>query len=371
MFRKLTQLARLPGYFWGSIQYHLAGTLFTARPRMVQFPVCDRCNARCIMCNRWSKKATDEIGIEKIREVFRNRLFRKVEQVNLHGGEPTLRDDLAEICRIVQDSCPKLRKIWISTNGFGANRIEKRMLEVLGVLDFRRLAALEVNLSIDGIGETHDRIRGVKGGFEKAMDTLTALKKLSQNYPIRLTIGTVIQPLNIRELDDIDRLGANLGVPVLFQPLMFDEFFNLQQCQDLRFSKEDKDALLGIIEGKLGRGSSPTNFYWCDFLEISRGNRRKSPCAFDRYVLSLYPTGEVLPCSRADWIMFGNVYDQAVDRIWYSEKADAVRKRMKSEVCPSCPAYCAVEFSAQKEFLRYLMFYLRRLVFKKPSNLGL
>jgi MoaA/NifB/PqqE/SkfB family radical SAM enzyme len=371
MVHQLRQLFRLPGYFWGSVQYHLAGTLYTAKPRMIQFPVCDRCNARCIMCNRWSKEAKDEIGIEKIREVFQNPLFSRVEQVNLHGGEPTLRSDLAEICRIVQDGCPRLKSIWISTNGFGPKRIERRMLEILGALDFRKLSALEINLSIDGIGATHDRIRGVKGGFEQAVNTLMALKRLSEKHPVRVAIGTVIQPLNLKELDDIERFGASHGIPVVFQPLMYDEFFNLQQCQDLRFSKEDQEALLGIIRRKLGRGSSPTNFYWCDFWRISMGKRRRSPCAFDRYVLSLYPTGEVLPCSRKDWIVFGNVHDEAVDRIWYSQKADAVRKRMKREVCPNCPAYCAVEFSLQKEFAVYFAFYLRRLLSKNLNSLAL
>jgi MoaA/NifB/PqqE/SkfB family radical SAM enzyme len=368
--RELGQILRLPRCFWDGIQYHLAGTLYTAKPRMIQFPVCDRCNARCIMCNRWSKDAGDEIGIEKIREVFRNPLFSRVEQVNLHGGEPTLRNDLAEICRVVQGNCPRLRRIWISTNGFGSKRIEKRMLEVLGVLDFRRLDALEINVSIDGIGETHDRIRGVKGGFRQAVETLGTLKRLSETKPVRLTIGTVLQPLNLKEVDEIGRFGEDMGVQVLFQPLMFDEFFNLSQCQDLQFSKEDKDALLGIVDQKFSRGASPTSFYWCDFLAMSRGKRRRSPCAFDRYVLSLYPTGEVLPCSRKDWIMFGNVYDKTIDKIWFGPKADAVRKRMRREVCPNCSAYCAVEFSLQKEFVKYFAFYLRRLVFRNTGIIG-
>ncbi len=365
---QLRQLFRLPGYVLGSLQYHLAGTAFTAKPRMVQFPVCDRCNARCVMCNRWSKNAKDEIRIEKIREVFSNPLFSKVEQVNLHGGEPTLRNDLAEICRIVQDGCPRLQRIWISTNGFGTQRIEKRMLEILDVLDFGRIGALEINVSVDGVGEIHDRIRGVKGGFEQVVKTLAMLKRLSADHPLRLTIGTVIQPLNLKALDDIERFGAGMGIPVFFQPLMFDEFFNLEDCHDLRFSHQDGEALREIIESKLGRGSSTTHFYWCDYLAMTKGEQRRSPCAFDRYVLSLYPTGEVLPCSRKDWILFGNVHEDAIDRIWFSQKADAIRKRVRREVCPGCSAYCAVEFSLQKEFLRYFVFYLRRLLSRKTDR---
>ena len=62
---------------------------------------------------------------------------------------------------------------------------------------------------------------------------------------------------------------------------------------------------------------------------MMKGATRKSPCAFDRYVFSLYPTGEDLPCSREDWILFGNVYEQSPDSIWYSRESKKTRKRMK------------------------------------------
>jgi MoaA/NifB/PqqE/SkfB family radical SAM enzyme len=359
----LKQFLRLPEFIWGGLQYHFAGRLFTAKPRMIQFPVCDRCNSRCIMCNRWSKESKQEIGIEEIRKVFSNPLFSRVEQANLHGGEPTLRRDLAEICRILQENCPRLSSIWISTNGFGVKRIESRFLEILKILDFNRIKSLDVNVSIDGIGATHDRIRGVPGGFEQATETISMLKRLAETHPIRLSIGTVIQPLNLHEIDQIESFAARAGIPSLFQPLMFDDFFNIAGTDELRFSKEDKRLLTSLIETKLSCGRSPSSYYWCDYLGIGKGNQRKSPCAFDRYIFSIYPTGEVLPCSARDWIMFGSIYEEAVEKIWYGRRANAVRKRIKKEVCPTCSAYCAVEFSLQKEFFKYFAYYVRRLVF--------
>lgn len=360
MMNGLKQIIRFPLYIFEGINYHLSGLLFTPKPRMIQFPVCDRCNARCIMCFRWKKKITEEIGLDKIREVFSSSLFSKVEDVNLHGGEPTLREDLAGICRIIQDSCPKMKRLWISTNGFGPRRIEKRVQEILGVLDLEKLDALEINVSLDGIGETHNKIRGVKDGFKQCLETIQRLKNLGSDSCLKVSIGTVIQPLNIDEIDEIENLAKELGVSALFQPLMFDEFFNIEDRQNLVFNERKREKLKTLIERKLAKGFMTTNFYWSDFLSMMNGARRKSPCAFDRYVLSLYPTGEILPCSQRDWIMFGNVYDHAVDQIWFGQKAAEVRKRMKKEVCPTCPSYCGVEFSLQKEFFKYFGFYLKR-----------
>jgi MoaA/NifB/PqqE/SkfB family radical SAM enzyme len=356
----LREIGRIPSHVTGGILYHLAGPLFTAKPRMVQFPVCDRCNARCIMCNRWQKDTGKEISLEKIREVFDNRLFSRVEDVSLHGGEPTLRKDLAGICQILQDSCPRLKSIWISTNGFGPRRVDERVQEIIRAVDFHKLREMGINVSIDGLEETHDRIRGVRGGFRQSIETIKLLKRHAANYPIKISIGTVIQPLNLGQIDELEKLASDLGVPIFFQPLMFDKFFNIADHSGLVFSQEEKEDYQRIISQKFARGSSSTSFYWRDLLSVMNGATRKTPCAFDRYVLSLYPTGEILPCSQEDWILFGNVYEQSVDRIWFSPRAKEIRRRVRREVCPTCPSYCGIEFSVRQEFFAYLLFFLKQ-----------
>ena len=59
----MKRLLQIPRYIASGLSYHLGGFLFTPKPRMIQFPVCDRCNARCLMCNRWEKVADSEISI--------------------------------------------------------------------------------------------------------------------------------------------------------------------------------------------------------------------------------------------------------------------------------------------------------------------
>jgi len=371
MITGLSKLFRLPLYVKDGILYHLSGFLYTPKPRSVQFPVNDRCDARCIMCNRWRKKGGKEIDIAKIREVFSNSLFSKVEEVNLHGGEPTLREDLAEICRIIQDSCPKLKRVWISTNGLNTKRIERRVREVLDVVDFDRIDVLSVNVSIDGLEETHDRIRGVKGGFKGAVETIKMLKRLQMNYPLQPSMGTVIQPLNLHEVDKLEALAEDLGVPILFQPLMFDTFFNIDDASLLKFTAADLEDYRELIRRKFSNGFSATSFYWHDFLAMMDGARRSTPCAFDRYVFSLYPTGEVLPCSREDWILFGNVYEKPVDEIWFSREAKKIRQRMRREVCPRCSSYCMTEYSIKKEFFAYLRYCLGKVfsgTYRRPGG---
>jgi MoaA/NifB/PqqE/SkfB family radical SAM enzyme len=365
---KVKDFAKLPLYIKKGIIYKLGGWLFTPKPRVVVFPVNDRCNSRCIMCNRWRKEIDTEISIEKIREVFSNRLFSEVKEVNIHGGEPTLRPDLAEIFKTIQDSCPKVHRMWLSTNGLNPKRIKRRVEEILAILDFNKIKFMPISVSIDGLKTTHEKIRGVKGGFDQSIETIRILNELKKKYPIEISMSTVIQPLNLYEIDKLEDLADSLSVPIYFIPLMFDKFFNIELSQEIVFSDDDLIEYKKIIKNRCIKDFSLTGLYWYEFLRQMDGKPRNIPCAFDRYIISLYPTGEILPCSQRDWIVYGNIYDNSVNDIWYSSKAKEVRKKMKKYVCPTCSNMCQVEFSLAEEFFTFTKYIFKRrfLPFIKP-----
>jgi MoaA/NifB/PqqE/SkfB family radical SAM enzyme len=315
------------------------------------------------MCHRWKKAAENEISVEKIREVFSSRLFSRVEYVNIHGGEPTLRRDLAKIFEIIQKGCPKLRHFWLSTNGLNPRRIQARVQEILDIVDFKRIKSMPISVSIDGSKSTHEKIRGVRGGFDQAVETIQILKDMTQAYPIEINISTVIQPLNLGEIDAIQALATSLGVSIYFMPLMLDTFFNLDPEPNLLFANTDLEVLRRVVEKRCLKDDTLISLYWQDFLGQMAGEKRSIPCAFDRYVISLYPTGEILPCSRRDWILYGNVYEQSVDDIWFSSEARKIRQRMIRQVCPSCNNMCQVEFSLAEEFFTYARYYFRKHIF--------
>ena len=184
-----------------------------------------------------------------------------------------MRKDLAEICQIIQNACPKIKRIWISTNGFRPNRVKERVLEVVNAINFERVKNLEINVSIDGLEKTHDMIRGVEGGFKQALETIQLLKPIERKFPLKISIGTVIQPLNLREIEDIEGLAGDLQVPIFFQPVMFDEFFNIKDKHKLAFSPQDSVLLRDLVEKKLSNGYSTTSFYWRDYLSMLDGKR--------------------------------------------------------------------------------------------------
>src|SRR5439155_24173517 len=61
-----------------------------------------------------------------------------------------------------------------------------------------------INLSLHGLGENHDIVRGVKGNFERAMRTYAGLKALKGRYKnFTLGVHTVISNINVDEFANI------------------------------------------------------------------------------------------------------------------------------------------------------------------------
>ena len=152
-----------------------------------------RCNYKCKMC-------TQE-GISKMKELSAkewDKIFKDIEKnypdstLIILGGEPTLHKDFTEI--LERATYHNINKHVVS-NGY---YIEK-FLPVI------KKNFCGVTLSIDGIGETHDKIRNFKGAFEKAENALKKMKEMNEHLlpeelPLYYNINFVMLPDNIDEI---------------------------------------------------------------------------------------------------------------------------------------------------------------------------
>jgi molybdenum cofactor biosynthesis enzyme MoaA len=112
------------------------------------------CDARCEMCSNWQRgdRKTD-MTLEQIDTVFSSGLWKHIETANLSGGEPTTRNDMVEISKVMLDRLPRLRKFGINTTGSrrtARSRCHRRRRDVprAGVI-------FSTRVSIDGIGDMH------------------------------------------------------------------------------------------------------------------------------------------------------------------------------------------------------------------------
>ncbi|MGD2200345.1 MAG: radical SAM protein [Candidatus Bathyarchaeota archaeon] len=190
------------------------------RPTAISnFAVTYRCNSRCKTCNIWKTEAPEEreMTLNEIHKIFAdNRGFlRDVGSMQITGGESFMREDLDQIVKTIHCYLPGCR-FWIPTNGSTPRTIEKKTVEILGALNG---IGLGITVSLDGLKETHDEIRGVKGAYEKAIETLKRLSAIRETHQnLDLAIGMTVTPENTGQINSVYQIARSRGAEFSFRP---------------------------------------------------------------------------------------------------------------------------------------------------------
>jgi organic radical activating enzyme len=139
------------------------------------------CDARCEMCSNWTRgNRKEDMSLEQIERAFSSPLWSQIENASLSGGEPTTRNDMVDICRLMIDKFPKLRKLTINTTGLTPQRGIPMLTKVVEMCHERNVI-FSTRVSIDGVGDMHGEVRNVRKAFEKAGKTIAAMQELQRN----------------------------------------------------------------------------------------------------------------------------------------------------------------------------------------------
>ena len=74
---------------------------------------------------------------------------------------------------------PRLKKLMIPSNVINRGSVQRQYPRIARYCAEHKIR-LTLGVSLDGIGETHDKIRGVKGAFEKVMENIAFMKQLQK-----------------------------------------------------------------------------------------------------------------------------------------------------------------------------------------------
>lgn len=273
-----------------------------------------RCNARCNMCNRYKKPSqpNEEISLETIKKL------PPMYFTNITGGEPFIRQDLKEV---VRELYKKSDRIVISTNGFFTDRI----------IDLcKEFPNIGIRISIEGLEETNNKIRGLEDGFNKG---LTTLKKLVEmNHP-DVGFGMTVQDANAKDLVPLYKLSNEMNMEFatasLHNSFYFVEAKNIIKDRPI-VAKNFEDLINELL-----KSNSPKKWFRAYFnhglINYIYGQKRLLPCdmAFDTFFID--PYGDVMPCNGTkEKLVMGNLNDQSWDQLWNSEQAENVRKAVRN-----------------------------------------
>ncbi len=337
------------------------------KPAALSLAVTNRCNSHCIMCSIW-KNARDtpgmkslELSNQEIVDLLSKSLFSELVELDLTGGEPHLRDDLVDvvlgISHLRVKSLPKLRSIIITSNGFLTRQVISNYRDILYSLRDTNIELVSVT-SIDGIGETHDLVRGTKGAFKLASETLNGLSELRREYPNLIPgIKTTILPQNAGVLNNILDLALSHNFFHIISPALFTEarFRNAEKRDELRLGPAENKKLLEFYS----LDELKKSYFYSMFNSFLTTGQRRWVCTALYNYLFIDFDGKVYPCEIISEPI-GNIKQQDIEDIWAGHHAQEWRQRIgKTGCCQTCHEPGAMRYSAFTEGLNYLRFLMK------------
>lgn len=290
------------------------------------------CNMRCEHCFYWTHlNKRDDLSFEELVELSRS--LGKIENLNLSGGEPFLREEFAAIClQFVRHN--GVRQIYVPSNGYFK---ERTIQAVEAVLQEKELDLFVVELSLDGMAKFHDTFRVSPGSFKRAMGTYDALAELQQRDP-RLRIHAISTATDVN-IEQIRKLTTylyercprmdhhNLAIirgdrknPALKSPPL-DEYSALFDYIRRLWRPRETGRYGGIVEPML---------QWAKVQTLQR-KTQVVPCKAGVLTAVISANGDVSVCELHEPL--GNLRQQSFREIWNSERANALRASVARKEC--------------------------------------
>jgi len=305
------------------------------------------CNCRCVMCDIWKgnhnlKQLTEEdiCGLMNSLKKFRT------QQVLMSGGEALLNKNFFRFCEILKK---ENIKVSLLSTGLTLKKNSEQIVEFVN----------DIIVSLDGDGETHDKIRNIPGAFNKMKEGITAIKILKPDF--KITGRTVIHRLNFRRwakiieaakeigLQQISFLPADVSSHAFNRELTWDE----NRQHEILLSENDLPGLKDVIENLLIENENDFNnkfiaespekimkiyTYYAAFFGLNNFPYKRCNAPWVSTVVE--SDGNVRPCFFHE--AYGNIRTTSLDKIINSEEAINFRKNLdmdKNETCRKCVCY--------------------------------
>ncbi len=298
------------------------------------------CNARCVMCDIWKQHSAGEM-----QPLEYQNLPPSLREVNITGGEPFLRQDLPEVIAALRQACPRARMV-ISTNGFLVDRVQQTapLLRELG-------STVGVRISIDGLEETHDRLRGVPGGFARA---LSALEILRASGVRDLGLGMTLLAENVTQVSEVYQLAEELKV----------EFSVTLASDSPIYFGEDKSCMRPLdgdeLQRQLRRLAWSEYHHWQpkrwfrawferELAQFALRGLRPLACDAGRGFFYLDPQGRVFCCHLLPHRL-GSLREDDWASLWHSAKAQIARQEVAG--CQGCWMVCTARTQMRRNLPR-------------------
>lgn len=250
-----------------------------------------------------------------------------------------MREDIDDIIDILNK---KSDRIVISTNGY----LTERILSAA-----KQNKNIGIRISLEGLAEKNDFLRGLKNSFDRGLRTLLGLKKLGLKD---IGIAVTVSDENADDLINLYQLSkkhkVEFATAVVHNSYYFHKYDNEIKNKNHVISQFEK-----IVKEQLKTWNIKTwyrAYFNKGLINYVLGRERLLPCTAGTDMFFLDPWGEVRPCNGMEqsiWMdSFGNLHNSSFNEIWSSQKAKEIRNSVKN-----CPKNCWMIGTASPSIKRF------------------
>jgi len=329
-------------------------SFYKSIPRVSTLVLTYRCTSQCKTCTAWKRPRANlkELELSDWKRIVEQLYDNNISDVEIFGGDVFLRKDiLMPLIRFIKE---KAMTIHLPTNANLLDQDTAKELVVSGV-DF-------IYLSVDGVGGTQDKIRGIDGTFERVTKALKFLNlaRGRRKTPI-IICNTTVSNLNLNFLEDI----ADFAHKICFDEIHFEyvgEFseehieqsiingikptpFYIKQGDSVLLSKQDAEKLKNTL-WKIRKRFANTNLYiqtvnidTLPLKNIYQGTINNKKCYILRSEVDIDPYGNITPCICFNNYFLGNITKLDFRDIWASTKRHQFIEQQKNyrlNLCKHC-----------------------------------
>ncbi|WP_043718600.1 radical SAM protein [Kutzneria sp. 744] len=342
-------------------------------PQEVSLQLTYRCNLRCSHCYQWNEQGffrdfsperqKTELDVEIISSVLRTTAPTR-SKLFLWGGEPLMHTKFGQVAELLE-RYP--RTVNMCTNGL----LFKRKLD-----DLLRIGEnLNLLISLDGLGEDHEALRG-KGTFKRTMENIRMMLDLKRSgqFDGEISLSCMVSHVTVGKMYEFMEWAEELGVnTVYFQfpwyispevAAQMDEVYEksfswlkpdtgTKQPTWHSYTYQLPSEQLPVLRESMARLASRS---WRvrvryqpqleadeveDFiLGTSRPAQRRSKCLAVSNRMEVHADGNVSSCKFFPEFVVGNLYDTEVTELWQSTAFREVRSILSANgmmpVCSKC-----------------------------------
>ena len=292
-----------------------------------------QCNANCFHCgsNCTASLSEGELSLAEYK-----RILSQVKEdfdisklmLCITGGEPLLRKDFFDIMEYAH----RLGYRWgMTTNGTLITKDTARRLAESGMAT--------VSVSIDGLHDTHDALRGMPGGYDRAMEGIQNL--IEENAFQAIQVTSVFNHQNIRELDALFSVMKELDIDS-WRVINLEPIGRALTRPELMCTKEDYIRLFDFIREKRREGY-PVLYGCSHYLGLDYEAEVRDwywLCNAGVYTASIMANGDIGACldiERRPETVQGNIRNERFSQVW-KNRFDFFRKDLseEAEACRDC-----------------------------------